>query len=497
MARIIIIGGGVAGLSAGIYAQMGGHQAVICEQHSCAGGNLTGWRREGYLIDNCIHWLTGTNPATDTYKMWCELGALGNARVHQGDSLYTYAKYGKKVTLYKDLEQVRRELLDISPDDGGEIEDLISAVRLFQGMSGIAGEGHNESISKIRLATSFPRLLKYYRLSTGELAKRFKHPLLQGFICSMLGDDFASLALIMVFAHFCGHNGGIPEGSTVGMAERMTERFLSLGGELRCRSEAVRINRFGGVARSVSLADGSELEADYVVLCTDPAVSFKTLLGMSLPHELQRQYDNKRMMRFSSYHCAFACDVDRLPFNADYIFEIHHMESTFLRTRYLILREFSHEPSFAPEGKSILQTITFCDERDALDFIALSKNKGEYQEKKRVIAETVKTLIEKEFPELCGKLKPIDVWTPATYKRYTASEIGSYMSFVLPSRRFPRRIGCEIEGLDNVFLATQWQQSPGGLPIAAACGKMAAEKICERERRRAHKPFYLTRTAQG
>ena len=76
MAEILIIGGGVAGLSAGIYSRLAGHSATVCERHFRAGGNLTGWQRGEYHIDNCIHWLTGTNPNTGTYKMWEELGAL-------------------------------------------------------------------------------------------------------------------------------------------------------------------------------------------------------------------------------------------------------------------------------------------------------------------------------------------------------------------------------------------------------------------------------------
>ena len=45
MAKIVIIGGGVSGLSAGIYAQLSGHEAVVCERQAMAGGNLTGWQR--------------------------------------------------------------------------------------------------------------------------------------------------------------------------------------------------------------------------------------------------------------------------------------------------------------------------------------------------------------------------------------------------------------------------------------------------------------------
>ena len=46
--RIIIIGGGVAGLSAGIYAEQHGFHAVILEKNPVVGGMCVGWNRKGY-----------------------------------------------------------------------------------------------------------------------------------------------------------------------------------------------------------------------------------------------------------------------------------------------------------------------------------------------------------------------------------------------------------------------------------------------------------------
>ena len=57
--KVAIIGGGVAGLTAGIYLQKDGFNVEIFEKCGVVGGNLTGWKRNGYQIDNCIHWLTG------------------------------------------------------------------------------------------------------------------------------------------------------------------------------------------------------------------------------------------------------------------------------------------------------------------------------------------------------------------------------------------------------------------------------------------------------
>ena len=107
MAKILIIGAGVAGLSAGIHARLHGHEAVICEKHFISGGNLTAWDRSGYHIDNCIHWLTGTNPVTKTYQMWEELGALGGIEIFQGDSLFTCEYEGKRLSLFKDVEKMK------------------------------------------------------------------------------------------------------------------------------------------------------------------------------------------------------------------------------------------------------------------------------------------------------------------------------------------------------------------------------------------------------
>ncbi len=479
MAKILIIGGGVAGLSAGIYARKQGHRAIVCERQSTAGGNLTGWQRGEYHIDNCIHWLTGTNPNTSTYRTWTELGALNDTPIYQADTLYTCEWEGKRLSLHKDLSVLQGDMLKLSPADKKEILGLIKAVETLQGLFGIAGENHNRKTKPFRL----PTLLRYYRLSTGELSDKFSHPLLQKFLSCFIGRQFASLALLIVFATFCGENGGLPVGGSLAMAQRMTDRFLSLGGELLLQKDATKIHVRKGKATSVSFADGTNIRADYIVCATDAKITFEQLLRRPLPKALQKQYNDPEMWRFSSYHTAFSCPSADLPFSGDLIFELSEKYKEKLSTEYLILREFSHEQSFAPKGQTVLQTLTFCNEQTARDFIALRNDVTAYQQKKQELAETMQEIITKKFPKLKGKIKCLDVWTPATYQRYTRSEMGSWMSFVLPKNRLPRRISGEIDGLTNVVLATQWQQAPGGLPTAADMGKRAIEQITRRELR--------------
>ncbi len=71
---VAIIGGGIAGLCAGCYAQMNGYQSRIYEMHDLPGGLMTAWERKGYTIDYCIHWLVGSSPKANMNKLWQEVG---------------------------------------------------------------------------------------------------------------------------------------------------------------------------------------------------------------------------------------------------------------------------------------------------------------------------------------------------------------------------------------------------------------------------------------
>lgn len=44
----VIVGGGIAGLCAAVYAQQCGYQAAVLEMSPSAGGLAKSWRRNGY-----------------------------------------------------------------------------------------------------------------------------------------------------------------------------------------------------------------------------------------------------------------------------------------------------------------------------------------------------------------------------------------------------------------------------------------------------------------
>ncbi len=77
--KIIIVGAGVSGLSAGIYGQLAGFDTEIYEKNPTPGGECTGWDRGDYHFDACIHWLVGSKPGMPVNKLLREVGALDDS----------------------------------------------------------------------------------------------------------------------------------------------------------------------------------------------------------------------------------------------------------------------------------------------------------------------------------------------------------------------------------------------------------------------------------
>ena len=133
MSKVTIIGGGVSGLAAGIYAQMSGLESEIFEGHTVIGGQCTSWKRKGFHIDNCVHWMTGTSPEKEIHQVWKDVGVIGEGCKMIEHEYFMQVDFdGIKGHAWRDLNKMESELLSIAPEDKELIHDLIKAIRNFR-----------------------------------------------------------------------------------------------------------------------------------------------------------------------------------------------------------------------------------------------------------------------------------------------------------------------------------------------------------------------------
>ena len=83
-----------------------------------------------------------------------------------------------------------------------------------------------------------------------------------------------------------------------------------------------------------------------------------------------------------------------------------------------------------------------------------------------------------------GNIEFLDAWTPLTYERYCNAYHGSYISFVTTPMGKQIKMKGTLKGIKNLYVAGQWTNSPGGLPVAVASGKFAIQRILKKQRRR-------------
>jgi len=130
--KIIIIGAGIAGLSAGCYARMNGYESEIYEMHDKPGGLCTSWQRKDYTIDGCLHWLIGSSPVSSFHKFWQELGAVQGRQMLYQKIFYRYTGTdGRTLIIYNNADQLEAHLKELSPQDSDTIKLLCRMIRRF------------------------------------------------------------------------------------------------------------------------------------------------------------------------------------------------------------------------------------------------------------------------------------------------------------------------------------------------------------------------------
>lgn len=490
MKKVVIIGGGIAGMTAGVLLQKAGFQTEIYEKNSLPGGQCTGWKREGYMIDNCIHWLTGTRPGSALHELWKEIGALGDGvEVHEKEMFFSSKLDGDTLTFWRDKERTRKEMLALSPEDEKEINKLIDYVSLAETMT-VPAEKPFDAMNPfdfIKLGMSMKEMGKvmkeYGNMDIKELAMRFKHPLIRRAITDYMPRGYQAYAFLVSYATVTGGNGDIPKGGSLAMSLRIAGKYKEYGGVLHTNAIVKNIIVNGKRAEGILLKDGTKVDADYIVCACDTDHTFHELLAETyMPKGLGKMYGNREKYPVSSgFQIAYAVDGVFEELTGTRIFSCEALKVGRQTVQSMSIQSYDYEPDFAPEGKMILQTNFSQTEEDYRYWESLYLDKEAYGKQKNEIAQAAVERVIAEYPFLTGKIRVLDVWSPMTYTKYCNSYKGAYMSFVTTKQAKSITVPGRVKGIDNVLLASQWLMGPGGLPTAAAMGKFAAWRIIERK----------------
>jgi phytoene desaturase len=484
MKKVVIIGAGIAGLTCAVYARLNGFETELYEMHTIPGGECTGWDRGDYHFDGCIHWLMGTKEGIGLNRIWRDTGALDDTvKIVNHEIFSRYEQDGQAVNFYTDVDRLEKHLIEVSPQDKGEIGKLCNAIRILAGMEMpvdkpmdmmTAKDGIGYALSNLR---KISKMSQYGKMTVADLAERFKQPLLKRALLSVIPGNNPAYALVMTLSSMNDGDSGYPLGGSRALARRMEKRFTDLGGKITCKAKVDKILEDNRKAVGIRLADGTQIMGDYIVSCADGYATLYHMLEDKYTPEMYRNlFDNP--VKYPTPTCAIVfmgVNAELKDCRAVMVRRKEPVTLTGIREEYINLLNYSFDNTMAPQGKTVVACYYGAD----YDYWhALDADKEKYAAGKKRLAEDAAAQVIARHPEAEGRIEVIDVVTPVTYERYCNAWRGSWMTWSGGGKDVPRYYPGVLPGLTNFIMAGMWTQPPGGLPGAGMAGRSAVYRLC-------------------
>jgi phytoene dehydrogenase-like protein len=474
---ILIIGSGIAGLTAGIHARLNGFEAEILEKNATSGGLCTSWKRKDFTFDGCIHWLTGSESESKAYKFWEELGAVQGKTFNTSEYFGRFAYgNGKILTFYNNPEKLREELLAIAPEDKKLIDRLTKDIRKFADHEMPFDVGFLDVVKIIPVLHLFYR----YRKSGKVWAEKIRNPVFKELFIQAFEWNGMSIAFALWSMGLRARgDGGYPLGGSTHFINGIVERFLALGGKISYRSEVEKILVEKDHAVGVKLTTGVEKKADIVISAADGySTIFKWLDAKYINKRITRLYENLRTFPPIVYIS--------VGLNADYSKEpvglTFKLEKPFTigpdEVKWMTLRNYSFDKLLCPEGKGIFSSMI---SSNYPYWEKLHEDLPAYEAEKKRIEVEVLDALSQVYPDIKKQVQVIDIATPMTFVEYTGNWKGSYQGWLMTDKSMAMQLSQTLPGLSDFYMVGQWVSPGGGLPSGLITGRVAIKKICKKE----------------
>ncbi|NPV83165.1 MAG: NAD(P)/FAD-dependent oxidoreductase [Candidatus Aminicenantes bacterium] len=488
---MIIVGAGMAGLSTGCYAQMNGFKSEIYESNRVPGGLCAAWTRKGYTFDISMHILAGSKDGPFR-KMWDELGVTRNQEFFYHRKVVTVEGLEKRLEFCLDRDRLEKQMLAISPGDAGLIKEFL---KVFFG-PGVMDLASLDPPELVGIAGRLKMILKV--LPMVGVFKKFGNMTLQEFV-DRCQDPFLAVALrsvvdtpgwpmpdfpMVAMAGFAraGGEAGYPLGGSFRVAQKIADRYRSLGGQIHFNSRVVDILIENDGAVGIRLEDGSEHRADTVVWAGDGHhLIYDILGGKYLDSAIRDMYEKWQPVK-PMVHVCFGVNLDLSGEPKQMVYEVEKPITIAGQDfKWLSIVNHAFDKSTSPPGKSALE-VWYATDYGYWE--ELHRDRPRYEAEKKRIAEETAAALETRWPGFRSKIEVVDVPTPMTYVRYTGNWQGSVDGwYITPDNMREQKMKRSLPGLSQLYMVGQWTAPFTGTVGAALSGRQLVQILCKKARR--------------
>ncbi|PKO01032.1 MAG: NAD(P)/FAD-dependent oxidoreductase [Chloroflexi bacterium HGW-Chloroflexi-4] len=515
---VIIIGGGIAGLTSAAFIAKAGRSVLLCEKEPACGGLLNTFERDGFFFDGGIR---ATENSGVLFPMLNKLDLKidfvpNKISVGVEDRVIRINDTGA-VETYQDL------LNDFYPENKHEIGEIINQIKKIMAYMEVQygidnpmfldiKEDRNYFIKEIlpwmmKYAITAPKISKLQEPVVDFLRRYTQNQSLLDIICQHFFQEtpaFFALSYVKLYLEYQYPLGGI------GMiVKKMVEYIENHGGIIKTNTTIVSVDP---EKKIVTEKNGAIYEYDRLIWAADQKALYRSIEIEKLANENVKNAISSRkaliedktgndsvltlflalnrepeyFARIASEHFFYTpskiglAQAGPLPLDGDQKTIKKWLEDFFALTTYEISCPVMRDATMAPRGKTGLIISTLFD-------YSLTKKidaQGWYDEFK-TLCETlmIKNLENSIYPHIEDAVILKFSSTPLTLAKTAGNTDGAIVGWAFNNKpvpaesRIPKILQAVKTPVPGVLQAGQWTYSPAGLPISILTGKIAADQV--------------------
>lgn len=478
--NVVIIGGGLAGLTTAAYLAKAGITVHVYEQHVVPGGYVSSFVRKGFTFTagpTCF----GSNGVI--FPILNELGLYDKER---------FARAGHQISWENNdipletPQQSYRELAACFPNEAGALKKYFQWVQVggsaFNDLlkSGMMF-GHNVFKGILRVGFSHP-LFPWASWKANKNTNRslhahyFKNRYLEQLLNQLGYPVMAGKNTLGMWASYY-HDSWI----SIGGMQRIADDFVSYindqGGHVHLGKRIKKIKVENGKTTGVEAQDGEFIAANWVVSASDlNQTCFELIEQNQIPSTTIEKLNNAHPSE--SIFSVFLGLKDSPVLTASLKrFHESHVIFTCADGKYIQLVFLSKDDkTAAPEGKHAM-FIGFLSPYE--DWETMKGNPQAYLVQKAAYIEDLIQRGEEFLPSLRTHIEVQEAASPLTYERYTSNWRGGTAGWNWDPQYAPHFDFAKDIPIKNFYSAGHYVHNPGGVPTAMITAWYIAKEIAK------------------
>lgn len=470
---VIVIGGGLGGLTAGAKLAREGRKVLLIEQHTQPGGCATTFKRGEFTLEVGLHEMDGPSPRDMKTRIFNELDVNVNVEFIKVPEFYRFINDNVDITIPHDPENAARILKIKFPSEREGIDAYFNRIMNPKRKPAEGEETKDISLGEFLDSVTGNENLKLVLL--GNLG--YFH------------DDPYSISLTYYsVAQGSYYSGGASfiKGGSQKLSDHLAGYIKDHGGDVLLNhlvtgitGEAGRLTgvkyRKKGAASGILKTYAGEIIANAAM--ENIAGFLPDNYGAGLKREIGKQRPGASLL---TIYFGFRRNLEHIgnTHYSTFLFDgsvksqadiIKNNNDDFERRSFTFIDYGRIDSGLAPPEKSVG---ALC----CIDYLADWENLSAdgYRTRKEKAAKTFIKRLERILPGISGEVEYYEVGTPATIKRYTLNPGGAVYGFA----QTPSRAAVDTSVVpDNLHFASAWGKTGGGFSGAIYSGYLCAYNI--------------------